>query len=161
MWCQVPRRAAVDTVTLNTVIKLHNGLQRAVNHQKGSSGLCGHPPLQVKIIHTVLSAFVQQLFAWPNTQTHPCLLTLSVCDRFSVNVHSADLYMVLISLMWCEGWMDLACCRSSQFSVCSDTGHHDHVTVLLAAVQHLPQPVRKGYTRSQCENCGKVHLSVV
>ncbi len=61
---------------------MHNGLKRAVNHQKGSSGLCGHPPLESRSFTPILSVFVQQLFAWPNTQTHPCLLSLSVCDHF-------------------------------------------------------------------------------
>ncbi len=79
---------------------MHNGLKRAVNHQKGSSGLCGHPPLESRSFTPILSVFVQQLFAWPNTQPHPCLLSLSVCDNFCVNLHSDDLYVFLISLIW-------------------------------------------------------------
>lgn len=34
----MPCKAAVVTVTLNTVIKRHNGFQRAVDHQKGLVG---------------------------------------------------------------------------------------------------------------------------
>lgn len=65
--------------------------------------------------------------------------------------------------LWCDAKAEWILHVTDLLSfLCSDTGHHDHVTVLLAAVQHLPHPVCKGNNRSQCEdNCGKVRLCVV
>lgn len=55
MMSNIPCEAAVDTVSLNTIIKLYNGLHRAVKKQRGSSGLCGHPPSSLDHSHHLLS----------------------------------------------------------------------------------------------------------
>lgn len=99
MMSNIPCEAAVDTVSLNTVIKLYNGLHRAVKKQRGSSGPCGHPPSSLDHSHHLLS-FCPAIIRMSKL-THASLPINSLClpRSFCANMHSVDLCMDLISLV--------------------------------------------------------------